>query len=311
MVSIFTSQTPASGDLTDATAYTLGTTFYSTAAGQITGIRWFFPATLPGGTVTAKLYDYAAQTELGSATFSSPVAGTWNTATFASPVAISANVPYIAAVHTPDRYVFSSGTFASSSITNSPLVGPQDNTDPLGTGSLRNARLNVGASPAYPGSTSAGNCFFADVVYSAGGQTAAVGTATETDAAIAVGRVKTRTVGTATETDTARPLGRAKARTVGTAVSVEVALPFGRRKSRALGAATETDTAAALGRAKRRTVATATETDTALAISGGTPPVPAAYQLGRPELAWAAGAPELAWATDGPAPKWTVGAVEV
>jgi hypothetical protein len=267
MVSIFTSQTPASGDLTDATAYTLGTTFYSTADGDITGIRWFFPATLPGGTVTAKLYDYAAETELGSATFSDPVAGDWNVATFAAPVAISADVPYVAAVHTPDRYVFSSGTFASADVTNSPLVAPQDNTDPLGTGSLRNARLNVGASPAYPGATSAGNCFFADVVYSAGGQSAAVGTVVETDTAIAVGRHKHRAVGTAAQTDTAVAIARSKIRTVGTATSSETALPIGRMKTRTLGVAAETGTAISVGRTKRQTLGLATETDTALPIT--------------------------------------------
>lgn len=164
MVTLFTNQTPADTLEDDSTAYTLGTTFYTTTSGFITGVRWYFPSTLPTGTVTAQLWDYATETQVGSATFVDPVAGTWNTATFDDPVAIAANAPHIASVWTANRYVFTSG-FWVAPLTNSPLTGPQDNTDPLGTGSLRNGRLNVGASPAYPGGTAANTSFFVDPVW--------------------------------------------------------------------------------------------------------------------------------------------------
>lgn len=119
-----------------------------------------------------------------------------------------------------------------------------------------------------------------------GGQSAAVGTATETDAAIAIGRSKSRAVGTATETDTAAALARAKLRAVGLATSTETALPIGRAKAGALGVASETNTAVAVAGSKRRTIGLATETDTALPIAlpgvadvkaTSTPAVTAAY----------------------------------
>lgn len=166
MASIFTSQTPVSTNLTDATEYTLGTTWYSTVAGSVSGIRWYFPTTLPTGTITALLYDYSTQALMGSTTFSAPTGGVWNTATFGAPIAVVANIPYIAAVHTNNRYVATDNFFTSAAVSNSPLFAPQDNSDPLGIGSLRNGRLNVGASPAYPGLTSGNQgCFFTDVVF--------------------------------------------------------------------------------------------------------------------------------------------------
>lgn len=160
---IFTSQTPVITDADDGTDYTLGTTFYSDDAVSAVGIRWFFPLTLPTGTTSVRLYDYVTQALLGSADFVAPVAGQWNTATFASPVALAADTPYIAAVYTSGRYVATANFFSAAGVDNEQLHAPQDNTDPLGTGALRNGRLsNVDSYPSINSGNQAS--YFPDIV---------------------------------------------------------------------------------------------------------------------------------------------------
>jgi hypothetical protein len=170
MVSIFTVQTPAITDATDGTDYTLGTTWYTTEAGQVTGARWYFPATLPSGTVTAKLWNSATQALLGTVNFTSPVAGTWNTADFAAPIDVDADTAYIISVYTPDRYVATANFFSSADTTNAPLVAPESGTNPLGTGSLGNGKL--GNTDEFPSNTSGNEAsYFADVVFESAGGT--------------------------------------------------------------------------------------------------------------------------------------------
>jgi hypothetical protein len=98
-----------------------------------------------------------------------------------------------------------------------------------------------------------------------GADTIAVGTATETDTATGVGRVKTVALGTATETDTVTGLGRAKTLAVGAATETDAATGLGRIKTRTVGAATETD--AAVGLNRRLNLGTTTETDTAVGVT--------------------------------------------
>lgn len=170
---IFTGQVPDNTNADDATAYTLGTTWYSDDPGTATGVIWRFPDDLPGGDAIGLLYDYSTQAELARGTFVTPVAGEENTAPFTvldvpTPFEFEADTPYIVAVFTPDGYVFSPNFFTSAGVDNEQLHAPQDNTDPLGIGALRNGRLNVGAAPAYPGSTSGNqSCFFPDIALAA------------------------------------------------------------------------------------------------------------------------------------------------
>lgn len=100
----------------------------------------------------------------------------------------------------------------------------------------------------------------------------AVGVATETDTALALGASKVRAAGVSTETDTALALGVVKARAAGTATETDVALGPGRAV--AVGVALETDTAINLGRVKARATGRADETDTALALAQGSGGIP-------------------------------------
>ena len=117
------------------------------------------------------------------------------------------------------------------------------------------------------------------------GQTVATGLSSETDTALAVGRLKAKAVGLSSETDTAltaRPLrthaigqaaetdtagtvGWSKSRTVGQAAETDSALAARPLRTHAIGQASETDTALAAAHAKARTIGLPSETDSALA----------------------------------------------
>lgn len=90
---------------------------------------------------------------------------------------------------------------------------------------------NVGTAAETPQVSWSGdgcqNRYALTVTFTLAGQTVAVGTATETDTAGTLGRVKTRVLGAATETDSAGTLGAAKVLALGTAVETDTALSLG------------------------------------------------------------------------------------
>jgi hypothetical protein len=282
-----TSQTPSSADVNNGAAITTGVRFTVDVELDCAGIAFYVPGT-NSGTYTVGLYQTTSDddpngsgtgTELAtdSVGSGSVTGGTWAEVLFDTPVTLSTGVVYTAARHASSgRYVSSSGAFTSATISGNGVTLLQDGTDPNppGLGSMRNGVFHEGASLAYPNSTFGAADYFVDIVLADGAQVVAVNTATETDAAIAVSRLKARTVGTPSETDAAQALGRAKRRGVGTATSAEVALPIVASRSRAIGTATETDTASAIAASKSRALGIATETDTAFTITatGGSAP---------------------------------------
>lgn len=160
---LFSSETPAITNATDGTAYTLGTLFTLDLAGSCVGIRWYYPTTLPSSAVKAVLWAWTADgsgTELARKTFSSPVAGAWNTATFDTPVALSPGTRYVASVWTIDRYVATTNFFASS-LVNGHITGPADESSTP----AHNGKIHVGGSDAaYPESSFGKGCYFVDPV---------------------------------------------------------------------------------------------------------------------------------------------------
>lgn len=137
----------------------------------------------------------------------------------------------------------------------------------LGTAVAGTAGVAISTSPWTTTDTNEESMVVRIVIKSAaGGQSAAVGTVTETNTAQALGRAKTRAVGTAAETSTAVALGRAKKRSVGSAAETDLAATLARAKTRAIGGAAETSIAAALGRGKARSVGLAATVEAALPI---------------------------------------------
>lgn len=94
----------------------------------------------------------------------------------------------------------------------------------------------------------------------------ALGTATETDTALPLTRVKTSALAPASETDAAQPLARTKTRTPGPAAEVDAAQAIGRTKVATLVIAAGTDTPRPLVATKTVALGVATETDTARSV---------------------------------------------
>jgi hypothetical protein len=162
--SIFTTQAPAHTDKNDAASYTLSSLFSSDVRGNLLGVRWYFPATLPSGPVLGGVFAYAGETStdapLAQATFANPVAGTWNVAMFAEPVEIQAGALHYASIQTPDHYVSSDhGSWAT--IANGHLTLYADNQ----AGGQRNGRyFPFAVGLQYPNG-SVGDLYFADVIF--------------------------------------------------------------------------------------------------------------------------------------------------
>lgn len=161
--SIFTTQTPTSGNVTDATPYTLGTAFVSSADGFITHHRFYAPANTDSGTqfigLLLQITNETTGVELGRTQYSDGILPeTWNTRAFSSPIAITAGVYYITAYYTPDYFVLTAFEFTSAGITNAPLTAIQSGV-PYGNG-----RIHVG--DGYPEITSGQQTnYFSDVVF--------------------------------------------------------------------------------------------------------------------------------------------------
>lgn len=119
--------TPALPDLVDATVnYNLGVKFQTSAALNCVGVQWFVPATAPTGTCTLSIWRVSDTTRIALVTANfAGQGGTLVQTNFAVPIALSAATDYIAAVHTPNRYVAT--TSYSYPQTDGVLTAPADN----------------------------------------------------------------------------------------------------------------------------------------------------------------------------------------
>lgn len=162
--SIFTTQIPAIPNANDGLTQNLGTVFTTSVDGNVTHIRWYFPATLPTGTVIGALWLWTSDgtgTLLGQANFTAPVAGTWNTAQLSVPIAITNGVYYVASIFSQDQYV-ATGALFNVAITNGPLTAPADDSvTPRRNGKF----LQNAGGLTYPTSFFNGNGYFPDIVF--------------------------------------------------------------------------------------------------------------------------------------------------
>lgn len=100
-------------------ALSLGVKFTPTAAGQITGVK-FYKGSGNTGTHTGSLFN-ASGTQLATATFTNESTSGWQTVTFATPVTVTAGVQYIAGYSTTSgNYSLTPGGFTSG-FTKGPL----------------------------------------------------------------------------------------------------------------------------------------------------------------------------------------------
>jgi hypothetical protein len=156
---IFTTQTPPGGTQNDGNAIELGVKFRSSAAGFITGVR-FYKTSGNAGTHTGELYS-STGTRLAQATFTGETATGWQAVTFSSPVAIVANTTYVAAYFSSAGNYTGTPNYFTTAVVNSPLTGLADGTDG------RNGVYIYTTTPAFP-SNSPGNepNYWVDAIFS-------------------------------------------------------------------------------------------------------------------------------------------------
>jgi hypothetical protein len=176
--SLWTSQTPALPDINEAQPVTVALTMTFAVAGTVSGIRFYGPATVGGGTYQGVLYQITAAdgpsspgtgagTLLGSGTFGALTPGAWNTVAI-TPVAVTPGVAYRVGVRTSEgRYAATGGFFNASGLTNGNITAPQTGADPVGIGQLFNGAF-IESIASYPSKTFNGNAYFVDVAFDAG-----------------------------------------------------------------------------------------------------------------------------------------------
>jgi hypothetical protein len=174
---LFGNTAPTTTNASDgAPGLTLGTRIRFAVAGQISGLRWRFPDTLPSGTVQWFVTRYNPADDgtpagsLGSGTFSTPTAGAYNTVSFAA-VSVAAGDEIVAEVWTPDRYV-ASAHFFDSAVVSGNLTGPADDA----VTPRHNGRFATNAAPIWPTGGFNATGYHVDVVFAAAGGATVQGT---------------------------------------------------------------------------------------------------------------------------------------
>jgi VCBS repeat-containing protein len=159
-VSLFTaSNIPAQTNLNDGTPLEVGVKFTSSAAGQITALKFYRSASDTG----SDLLDLwtATGTKLASATFTNTAATGWQTVPLATPVNINANTTYIASYHTTGTYVATSNFFTAA-VTSGTLTAPSTTT---AGGNGVYAYGGTSTAGIFPTSTFGAANYWADVVF--------------------------------------------------------------------------------------------------------------------------------------------------
>ncbi|MBY5522827.1 DUF4082 domain-containing protein, partial [Rhizobium leguminosarum] len=151
--SLFGSATPAVVNTDDTSAVELGVKFQTSAAGTITGIR-FYKGSQDTGTHTGSLWS-STGTRLATLTFTNETASGWQTAYFTSPVALTTGQTYTASYHTNTGHYSTTADYFISNVTSGPLTAPA-------TG---NGVYTYGSASLYPTSTFRSTNYWVDVMF--------------------------------------------------------------------------------------------------------------------------------------------------
>ncbi|WP_143535324.1 DUF4082 domain-containing protein, partial [Rhizobium sp. N122] len=120
--SLFGGATPAIVNTDDTGAVELGVKFQSSAAGTVSGIR-FYKSSLDTGTHTGSLWS-STGTRLATLTFTNETASGWQSATFSSPVTLTPGQTYTASYHTNVGNYSTTANYFLSNVTSGPLTAP-------------------------------------------------------------------------------------------------------------------------------------------------------------------------------------------
>jgi hypothetical protein len=120
---LFTSDTtPSTVDSGDASSVTLGVKIVPSAAGYITGVR-FYKAAANTGVHTGSIWDSSGN-RLSTVTFSGESASGWQSATFSAPVGVTAGSTYIVGYYTATGHYSANSHFFDTATVSGPLTAP-------------------------------------------------------------------------------------------------------------------------------------------------------------------------------------------
>ena len=166
-VSLFSaSNIPAQTNLNDGSQIEVGMKFTSSAAGQITALK-FYRSAGDTGTDVLNLWTTSG-TRLATATFTNTSASGWQTVSLPSAVSIAANTTYIASYHTTGAYVATNNYFTTA-VTNGPLTAPSTTT---AGGNGVYSYGGTSTSGIFPTNTYGAANYWADVVFTPNGGSA-------------------------------------------------------------------------------------------------------------------------------------------
>ncbi len=143
---------PAVVSGTDQSEVNLGVKFVASAAGAITGIKYYKSAT-DTGTHTGTLWSSTGK-QLATATFVNETASGWQTVLFSNPVQITAGTTYVASFQSNGGYATTSNYFTAPQ-SNGPLTAP----------AAGNGVFTYGADNLMPTSSFKGTNYWVDVLF--------------------------------------------------------------------------------------------------------------------------------------------------
>ncbi len=171
-VSLWPSTTvPANPSEADTSAVELGVKWKSSAAGRVSGVR-FYKSRANTGTHIGNLWTSDGQ-RLATVTFSNESTRGWQQARFATPVAVKANTVYVVSYFAPrGRYAGDNSYFAGAGRTIGPLYA-------LRSGEVGgNGVYRYGSSSTFPSQTWSASNYYVDVLFIADGTAAPAPTPT-------------------------------------------------------------------------------------------------------------------------------------
>lgn len=185
MVSLFTSQTPAVSGNDGAPGITTATSLMFAVAGVISHVRFWAANDTLSGTWTGAVWQVTSDdgggsgtgTLLGSKAVSAAgiTPNAWNLIELDTPVPVVPGVLYRIGLHTPAWYVATNGFF-NSPLVNGDITAPENGSDPIGLGTLRQGTFIVNAAIQYPTQVGLTASYFIDVDFIPDGSTPAEGT---------------------------------------------------------------------------------------------------------------------------------------
>jgi len=131
----------------------LGMAFTSSAAGSVTGLR-FWKSTANTGTHTGSLWS-SSGTRLATVTFTNESASGWQTAEFSSPVAITPGQTYVISYFSPNGRYSVTGAYFAQARSSGPLTAPAGS----------NGLYKYGAGGGFPTGSWNSTNYFVDVLF--------------------------------------------------------------------------------------------------------------------------------------------------